>query len=406
MQDEAISSLLAESSLNGIYLIQDNIFRYVNRTLASIFGYEVHEIVDKLGPFDLTHPEDHSIVKEAIHKRISGEVRDIRYTFRGVRKDGKVIYLEVHGTRAEYKGRPAIIGTLIDITERKRNEEILMKLTRVIELMHTMIMITDPEGNIQYVNPKFTEVTGYRPEEVIGKNPRILKSGKMPEQVYENLWSTIRSGREWRGEMINKKKNGELFYDYQVIFPVKDEKGEIINYIAVKEDITLRKKVEELMRENIEMRISVPGEDIVIMADENQVQQVLLNLVSNAVDAMPEGGLLSIEVARAQSENALKRVDTDMALRKFVILTVSDTGIGMDEDIKARIFEPFFTTKEKGKGSGLGLSVVYGIVKQHEGFIDVYSEPGVGSTFRIYLPVIEAKEEHCDNAGEKRKMGL
>ncbi len=502
MQDESIYYLLTESSLNGVYLIQDNIFRYVNNALASIFGYEVHEIVNKLGPLDLTHPEDHYIVKEAIQKRISGEVRDIRYTFRGIRKDGKVIYLEVHGTRGEWKGRPAIIGTLIDVTERKRKEESLIKLTKIIELMHTMVMITDPEGNIEYVNPRFTEVTGYRPEEVIGKNPRILKSGKMPKEVYENLWSTIRSGKEWRGELINKKKNGELFYDYQVVFPMKDEKGEIINYIAVKEDITLRKNMEEQMREiqkmeaigtltagiahefnniltviigytrllqikikrgedvehdietilsatkrasnlisnllgfarkqplekkplnikklilkseellkrltreNIEMKISVPDESIVIMADENQMQQVLLNIVSNAVDAMPDGGLLSIEVARAQPENALKKVEADMALRKFAILTVSDTGIGMDENIRARIFEPFFTTKEKGKGTGLGLSVVYGIVKQHEGFIDVYSEPGMGSTFRIYLPVIETKEEHGDNAGEKQRMGL
>ncbi|HLO27407.1 MAG TPA: PAS domain S-box protein, partial [Geobacteraceae bacterium] len=139
---------------------------------------------------------------------------------------------------------------LIDFSERRRNEQEQRKLQRAILESPSIVLITDVKGVIEFVNPKFTSVTGYTFAEVVGKNPRILKSGKVPPEVYKELWETILAGREWRGEMINRKKNGELYWESAAIMPVRDMEEKITNFIAVTEDITERKRMEEALRES------------------------------------------------------------------------------------------------------------------------------------------------------------
>lgn len=136
-----------------------------------------------------------------------------------------------------------------DITDRKATEGRLRQLSRAVEQSPALIIITDTKGRIEYVNPKFTSVTGYSFEEVIGKNPRILKSGEYSRETYKNLWETIRAGREWRGEFHNKKKNGELFWEAASICPITDENGAITHFLAVKEDITERKAAQTALVE-------------------------------------------------------------------------------------------------------------------------------------------------------------
>ncbi len=136
-----------------------------------------------------------------------------------------------------------IIGTSSNITERKLAESQIKKLSTAIEQSPAIVVITDPEGNIEFVNPMFVEITGYTAEEVKGQNPRILKSGLMPQTVYEELWKTILSGDVWYGELQNKKKNGELYWDQAVISAIHDKKGKITNYVAVKLDITEQKRI-------------------------------------------------------------------------------------------------------------------------------------------------------------------
>lgn len=137
-----------------------------------------------------------------------------------------------------------LVGIGRDITEQKKANETIQKLSKSIEQSPSTVVITDVEGNIEYVNPKFTEITGYTTEEALGQNPRILKSGEMPPEVYKNMWDTISLGEVWRGELQNKKKNGELYWEWVTMTSIKNEEGLITNYIAIKEDISARKKME------------------------------------------------------------------------------------------------------------------------------------------------------------------
>jgi PAS domain S-box-containing protein len=156
-------------------------------------------------------------------------------------KSGAYDYLVKDHERAYLRKLPVTIENAI---RRHRAEEQVRKLTLAVEQSPASVVITDIEGRIQYVNPKFTSLTGYTSDEVLGQNPRILKSGEHPRQFYEQLWSTILAGREWRAEIHNRKKNGELFWEQSSISPVRDREGKITHFVAVKEDVTERKRME------------------------------------------------------------------------------------------------------------------------------------------------------------------
>lgn len=379
------------------------------------------------------------------------------------------------------RGDRFVVGVINDITEKKEFEDQLHKLSQAIEQNPASIVITDVSGNIEYVNPKFTQLTGYTFEEVRGRNPRILKSGETSPEEYKNLWQTITSGKEWRGELHNKKKNGDMYWEFATISPIVNSDGKITNFLAEKEDITEKKKLEsQLFRSqrlesigtlaggiahdlnnilspillsidilkkrhtsDIDKRTidilessTLRGRDIIkqiltfargaegkagllqpkhilrevenivketfpriisiqcnsqkdtfpIIADVTQVHQVLMNLCVNARDAMPDGGTLTLEVENFSVDENYSKIRPDAKPGPYVALCVSDTGLGISPSIMEKIFEPFFTTKEIGKGTGLGLSTVQAIVKNHGGFINVYSEIGRGTRFIAYFP--------------------
>ena len=153
--------------------------------------------------------------------------------------------------------------------------------------------------------------------------------------------------------------------------------------------------LDKVISKNIELKlVTAPLE--AVKADPTQIEQVLMNLCLNARDAMPTGGRMVVETEMVELDEPFARFYPGVTMGRYVVLSVSDTGMGMDAETRERIFEPFFTTKEKGKGTGMGLATVYGIVKQHGGFIHVYSEPGHGSLYRVYLPVLEGgvAEDH------------
>ncbi len=166
--------------------------------------------------------------------------------------DGSTYYAEVHGYPIlDDKGNVVqMIEYTLDITERKAAEEEIRKLTESVEQSASSVVITDAEGTIEYVNPAFERISGYTADEAIGQNPRILKSGKMPPEFYQKMWATLLRGEIWRGEIVNRRKDGSLYWEFTTISPVKDQKGRITHFVSVKEDITARKEMEEaLVRE-------------------------------------------------------------------------------------------------------------------------------------------------------------
>ncbi len=196
------------------------------------------------------HPDDLPRVQSEIKAALASR-KDYISEHRFLRPNGEIRTLEARGhVLRDDDGRPVrMIGTNMDITERKQAEDELKKLSQAVEQSPVSVVITDLNGTIEYVNPKFCQVTGYSYEEAIGQNPRILKSEQNPSEVYEELWETIKAGDEWRGELLNKKKDGELYWEAVSISGIKSIDGAIAYYLAVKEDITARKEMEDSIRE-------------------------------------------------------------------------------------------------------------------------------------------------------------
>ncbi len=346
------------------------------------------------------------------------------------------------------------------------------------------IVITDCAGRIIWANPAFSRLTGYPPEEVLGQNPRFLKSGRQDIAFYQRMWQTILAGDVWHGELINQRKNQSLYTGEMTITPVLNAAGEITHFVAIQEDITERrnlqqqllqaqkmesigrlaagvahdfnnllqgilgfsdlllkqldeqdsrrqdveeihqaaqqgaqltrqllafsrkqrmelqvldinavvngagKMLQQLLRENIALDYQLAPDLARSRADPQQIEQLLLNLTINGRDAMERGGRLTITTFNVTLDDRDAARWTDIRPGRYVCLAVSDTGTGIARELLPQIFEPFFNTKERGKSTGLGLATVYGIARQMEGWVHAYSQPGLGSTFKVYLPAL------------------
>jgi PAS domain S-box-containing protein len=615
-ESDALLRSAVDASPNGM-IMADGQGRIVmvNRQVERQFGYEHGELVGRaletLLPerYRSTHAGFRASFMANPHARPMGAGRELF----ALHKAGHEFPVEIGLAPVKRENQHFVIASVVDITERRRAEERIRWLSLAVEQGPTSVVMTDLDGKIEYVNPKFTEVTGYSLDDVRGKTPRILKSGHTPLETYRELWNSITTGRPWHGELLNKKKDGTTYWDAVWVYPIRDGSGAVTRFLALKEDITARKgaqaqladtaarlqalmehahdgvsvispsgvilevnrrmaeiagrsitdivghniaeftsaesaatklaefaevvahgtgqvlgveilrpdstkvlldfalstvdlagerlvlalgrdvteqrtlevqlrqaqKMEaigrlaggvahdfnnvltavfgyvDLLREELppdssahrdlaevrkaaeraagltrqllafsrqqvlepmvlelnelviefeKMLRRVIGEDVDlrlaldkkignVRADPGQLHQVIMNLVVNARDAMPTGGKLIIETSNADLSEQYAELHQPVVAGPYVMLAVSDTGMGMTPEIKARIFEPFFTTKERGKGTGLGLSTVYGIVKQSGGYIWCYSEVGRGTTFKVYLPRVDAPAE-------------
>jgi len=236
---EATSGWLWEIDLEGVYT-------YASPKVKELLGYDLSDILGRR-PAEFVVPEEAASLSEKIHGLIVERKPIVNLETRKLHKDGRIVFVETNAIPiVDDNGRlHRYEGIDRDITERKKVEEQLRKLSRAVEQSPASIIITDTRGDIEYVNPRFCELTGYSREEAIGRNPRILKSGDMPVEGYKRLWDTIASGQEWRGEFHNRKKNGEPYWEFASISPIRDADGNVTHYLAVKEDVTERKRVEE-----------------------------------------------------------------------------------------------------------------------------------------------------------------
>jgi two-component system cell cycle sensor histidine kinase/response regulator CckA len=473
---------LFESAKDGILILDAETGKVVdvNPFLMQLLGYPYSALFGKyiweIGVF-----KDIAASKEAFVALQENEY--IRYEDLPLEtRDGQPIAVEFVSNVYLVDRRKVIQCNIRDITARKRAEAERNRLMAAIEQAAEAIVMTDAQGKIQFVNPAFERTTGYSREDAVGKNPSILRSGKQDEPFYRNLWETISGGGIWEGRMVNKRKDGTFYTEESTISPIRDSSGRIVNYVAVKRDITeeLRlaaqsqqaqkmeavgllaggvahdynnmlgvilgytelamKKVDaaqplhadlqhvldaanrsatvtrqllafarketitpvtldlnwsvenifdmlrRLIREEIDLAWLPAVGQCPIKMDPIQVQQILINLCLNARDAITGVGKITVETGSSVFDKSYCMDHAGFVPGKYVLLAVSDNGEGMDKEMLDHIFDPFFTTKEVGRGTGLGLSMVYGIVSQNGGFINVYSEPGKGTTFRIYLP--------------------
>ena len=457
---------------------------YFSERFAELLGYADREDLRHGFIFsEVLHANDRERVLAARERTLDGGAR-FDEVFRLRRKDGRWGWFHGRGVLREEDGLPAhFIGALRDVTVQHEADERLRKLSAAIEQSPVSVLIANRHGVIEYVNPHFCRSSGYSPEEVLGRNTRILKSGETPREVYATLWQTILRGEKWAGELHNRRKNGELYWEHVRIFPLVAESGETEHFVAVKEDITLRKELterEQLRQEQMlhHARLAAMGEmaaalahelnqplaaianfsgvvehqlgahqpdlaqarevvrtinsqalrageivwrvrefsrkqearrepidinglvsEVVRLADiaarsrevayeyhlapglppvpvdRVQIEQVLLNLIRNGVEAMeavPGEKRLTLSSHLAECGSAVQ-------------VTVRDRGSGLPDRIAVDLFTPFFTTKPEGMG--MGLSICRGIIESHGGRLWAAPDEAGGTAFHFTLPL-------------------
>jgi PAS domain S-box-containing protein len=269
-----LAAQVFSSSTEGIIVLApDETILSVNAVFCEITGYSREEAVGRtprLLKSGLQGPTFYRDMWGSIERtgKWAGEIWNRR-------KNGEV-YLEWLTVSTVYDASGQLthyVGFFSDITERKRAEQAIRRLSEVVEQSPVSVVITDLDGNIQYVNRHFTEVTGYAPDEVLGRNPRILQSGETPPQTYEALWKTLTRGGQWHGELINRRKNGELFHEYARILPMRNTDGKTTHYFAVKEDITERRRMErELLELNRTLEARVEARTAELTAANQELE--------------------------------------------------------------------------------------------------------------------------------------
>lgn len=416
---------------------------------------------------DRTHSE--KIFSETLTDGSSKEIETRLFVNRNfINVKITIIPIDISDNKEKY-----LLVNVRDISEEKAKEAELIRFFNVAENSVNPIQITDLNGKMIYVNRAFEIASGYSKEELLGKNPRIFGSGKLPSSFWDKMWATISSGKVWVGEVENRKKSGEPFYTQLLISPIIEKDGKVSGYFAIHRDLTEKRTLErqlihtqkmesigtlaagiahevgnplasisalvqvaqrnskdpfvneklslvksqitriskiirdlvdfsrpsnyeleltdinKVLVEAVEItRVGTKAKDITFETDlsdsipmlpliADQIQQVFLNILLNAVDAISE---------KKEKKNEKISVSTK-ADSDWLTITFVDSGPGIKEENLNKIFEPFFTTKKEGKGTGLGLWVSYGIVKSFQGDIKVTSKLNEGTTFIIKLPI-------------------
>ena len=354
---------LVEQSLVGVYIVQNDRLVYVNPKGADILGYGQQALLDLPWAYALLHEQDRALVIDQLSQLDAANRTNIQLTLRGVRKDGALVQAEAFCALTEFNGQPAILATVIDISDRVKLEDQLRQAQK-------MEAVGRLAGGIAHdFNNLLTAIRGNA--ELMSH--RVKNDPDMAAEVDEILHAADRAASLTRQLLAFSRK--------QVLQPIALDVNEIVTSVS--------RMARRLIGTAVQLRQELAPRLSQVLADPAQIEQVLLNLIVNARDAMPSGGLITVQTANVRLEgNAPEMLQAGLAPGRFVLLAVSDNGRGMDPATQARIFEPFFTTKETGRGTGLGLATVYGIIRQTGGAISVVSDRGRGASFRVYLPAV------------------
>jgi len=307
-------------------------------------------------------------VRDQLSRLDPERLPSVHLAVRGVRKDRELIQVEAFCSVTEFNGQRAILATVHDISDRVKLEDQLRQAQK-------MEAVGRLAGGIAHdFNNLLTAIRGNA--ELMSH--RVTKDPAMAAEVDEILHAADRAASLTRQLLAFSRK--------QVLQPVALDMNEIVAGVS--------RMARRIIGTHVQLRLDLSSSIAQVLADPAQVEQVLLNLIVNARDAMPSGGTITVHTANATLDgDAPEILQAGIAPGAFVMLAVSDDGIGMDQATQARIFEPFFTTKEQGRGTGLGLSTVYGIVRQTGGAVTVESERGKGASFRVYLPAIRGESQ-------------
>jgi PAS domain S-box-containing protein len=373
IEQVAAISYIAELGVAGQWF-------YVSPQVEKILGFTPDEwLANSKKWMDHVLPEDCPRVQAA--EEASGNGEPYQAEYRMVRKDGRVIWVSdtavtVHGSGSH----PLMEGLIVDITERKQLESQLQQSSKMEAVGRLAGGIAHDFNNLLTIIRGYTELALNR----AASQPELRSDIERIENASERAAALVRQLLAFSRRQVLQPKTIDL------------------NVIVLNLDKLLRR----LMDEHIEMITRVDQNVGAVKADPTQIEQVIMNLVVNARDAMPKGGCLTLETKNVELDAAYARDHSPVRPGSYVMLAVSDTGTGMDADTVAHIFEPFYTTKEHARGTGLGLSTVYGIVKQSGGYIWVHSQPGQGSEFKVYLPrVAEPASEEVVGKRSSAKRG-
>lgn len=482
----------------GIWMVGvDGRYHFVNKTFCDAVGVPEHKFLSGTPLTELLGEEIGNNCEASDRACLEQKEPHISYeTLPFV--DGKEHLLEITKVKVQDEAGKVIgaVGVAMDITEQRANEEKLRTLSQAIEQTGEAVIITDDVGTIKYVNPSFSKITGYAPEEALGNTPSILKSGDKMSDYYERLWKSISNGKVWQDSIIDRRKDGSHFSSTLSISPITDHEGRITHFVGIQQDMTEREMLESRLRQvqkmqalgtlvggiahdfnnmltgiagnifliresaadrpdiierldvaeelsyraaamieqllifarkgsvekksfslttflketsrlhevtipkNIALYTELCHEELFISGDTVQLQQVVLNLLNNARDAVADvsAPAISIKIEKFEADNAFMDGHSLTGNQTFAHLVVTDNGSGISDKNKEHIFEPFFTTKDIGAGTGLGLAMSYGTIRAHDGILEVESAPGKGCSFHIYLPIIGKEVTSNDRA--------